>query len=355
MVVLHATDPATIFLSLSARCGALSVADIEQLLYGDRSMMRHMAMRRTLYVGSERGVSVIEASSSGDVAAKERKALEKWLTMTGFDDPAGWLEHAFAETLESLAVDGAATARQMTRRVPRLATRIVTGSGKFTAEVGATSKVLGLMAVEGVLARGRPTGSWTTRQYTWHRRTDWFPESNLDPDEASVELIRWWLERFGPGTVTDLKWWTGWTVAKTKRALALIDVVEVELERGETGFVLSADVAAVDAPDPWVSLLPSLDPTPMGWKDREWYIGDHTPVLFDRNGNIGPTIWADGHIVGYWAQGGDARVRTELFESLSKPHTRLLAAEVERVEAFVDGVQVKPSFPTPGQKELATH
>ncbi|WP_217998032.1 hypothetical protein [Nocardia paucivorans] len=31
-------------------------------------------------------------------------------------------------------------------------------------------------------------------------------------------------------------------------------------------------------------------PCPMGWRSRDWYLGEYAPLLFDRNGNIGPSV-----------------------------------------------------------------
>lgn len=79
---------------------------------------------------------------------------------------------------------------------------------------------------------------------------------------------------------------TMWVVA---RDLAPVLAVEVTLANGP-GYLLGEDIEHVAPPGPWVALLPSLDPTTMGWKERGWYLGDHYPVLFDRNGNAGPTV-----------------------------------------------------------------
>jgi hypothetical protein len=113
-----------------------------------------------------------------------------------------------------------------------------------------------------------------------------------------AELVRRWLRTFGPGTRDDIRWWTGWTVAATRHALAAIDAVEVELESGKVGYVLPDDVGPVDPPEHWVALIPALDATTMGWAGREWYLGPHRRQLFDLSGNAGPTIWVDGRIVG---------------------------------------------------------
>jgi len=356
MVLLHATDPASIFLAAHARSRGVSVADIEASLFEDRTLMRTLAMRRTLFVASRSVLPVIEVAASVDVARAERKTLVKYLDQSGVTNPEEWLADAFGQVLAVLDGAGGVTARQVTALVPVLATRITLGSGKFTQEAGATSRVLGLMAVEGLLARGRPGGLWTGRQYVWHRRDQWLPleQPLLDVAAASGELLNRWLYTFGPGTMVDLRWWTGWTKSKVSKTLDGLDVAEVDLDDGRTGYVLADDLADVDEPEPWVVCLPALDPTSMGWKDREWYVGDHAAELFDRNGNIGPTIWADGKIVGGWASRADASIAMELFEPLSPAHTRLLDQRLHDLEEFVDGVPIKPSFPTPQQKRLAS-
>ncbi len=363
LVALHATDPATIFLSIHARTHDVATEDIETALYSERTMMRTLAMRRTLFVpATGDDLTIVEASSAPDVAAKTRADLVKGLTATEVPNPDRWLEDAFAEVLA--AVDQSSVsrddqtgfaARTITELVPRLSTKIVMGGGKHTLTSGATSRVLGLMAVEGLLARGRPIGQWTGRQYAWHRRDQWVPRDESAPtaDEAAALLLGRYLHRFGPVTIDDCKWWTGWTATKTKRALAVLDTREVELDDSGPAWLMADDTEPVAQAGPWLALLPSLDPTPMGWRDRDWYLGDHVGALFDRNGNIGPTIWADGRIVGGWSQTTGGDIATRLFERLTKPQLKMLDVEVERLKSFVGDTRIKPSFPTPLQKELA--
>ncbi len=364
LVVLHATDPATVFLSVSARMADTSVADIEAALFERRTMHRTLAMRRTLFVVTSELAPAVEHSSSTKVASTERKRLEQFLVDSDIADPTRWLAQATGEVLAVLDdhPDGL-TARALTKAVPRLATRIVMGAGTSNpVEAGVTSRLLGQLAVEGRIIRGRPTGDWTTRQYRWHRRDRWWPDGRdpsaveLDESGAAARLLEHWLGRFGPATLTDMKWWTGWTMTKTRHALADIDVVEVGLDgdlSGKTGFVLRVDEEPVSKPDPWAALLPSLDPTPMGWKQRGWFLGDHGGPLYDRSGNIGPTVWVDGRIVGGWSQRPDGEVVTELLEPVGAEHRALIGAEAERVAAFVGDVVVRPSFPTPLQRQLS--
>lgn len=350
-----------------ARVAGATVASIDDALFERRSLLRTLAMRRTLFVAPTAFGAVVENSSSVLVALTERKRLEKFLAESNMAEPSRWLADLFQDVLAALdgATDGLA-ARELTKLVPDLATRITMGAGtKHAVEAGATSRVLGLMAVEGLIVRGRPTGDWTSRMYRWHRRDRWWPDGSgpglLEPEreeQASVALLRHWLARFGPASPADMRWWTGWTMTKTRRVLAAIDTVEVLVEGSqvddeEIGHLLVEDGEPVLDDEPWAALLPALDPTAMGWKQRAWYLGDHRAELFDRNGNIGPTIWVDGRIVGGWSQNPDGRVVTELLEPVGADHRAMIDVEVERVAAFVGSVVVKPSFPTPLQRRLS--
>ncbi len=336
MVALHATDPATIFLSALARTAEPSIAAVEAALYDHRTLARTMAMRRTLWVATTAMLGTIEASSSGDVAATERKRLTTFLNDSGVDDAETWLDDAAAEVMDAL--DDGLPARSITKLVPRLATKLIAGAGtKNEVEIGATSRVLLLMALDGLLVRGRPSGAWTGRQYTWYRRDRWIDEPPTEPepepDEAAAALVGAWLGAFGPATFDDLRWWTGWTVGKTKAAVAANPVEEVVLEGEVAGLVLAGDTEPTPDPGPWAALLPSLDPTAMGWKERAWYVGDHTAALFDRNGNIGPTVWVDGRIVGGWCQNPDGEIRIGYLEEVGADRQALVDAEADRLTA----------------------
>jgi Winged helix DNA-binding domain len=182
----------------------------------------------------------------------------------------------------------------------------------------------------------------------------WLPDGipSLKPDEARSELARRWLAAFGPGTVADIKWWTGWPLGQTRQAVAALDTVEVALESGSTGIVLAGDDAPVRSPKPAASLLPSLDPTTMGWTEREWYLGPHKPALFDTSGNAGPTIWWDGRIVGGWTQRKNGEVVWRVLDDIGADGRRAVEREVEELQSWLAGAVVVARYATPLYKEL---
>ena len=101
------------------------------------------------------------------------------------------------------------------------------------------------------------------------------------------------------------------------------------------------------------TLLPALDPTPMGWQSRAWYLGPHAPLLFDRTGNIGPTVWWAGRVVGGWAQRPSGEVVYRLLEDIGADGAAAVAAEAAALEAWLGAARVTPRFRTPLERELS--
>ena len=356
MVGLHATDPATVFLGAAARLQKPNVEGVERALYDDRTLVRTLCMRRTLFVIPIELVPIVQAAVTDALVAPERTRTVRMIERAGIArDGARWLRHAEAETMAAIETRGEVTGADLSKLVPRLRKQIPYGEGKtWAGKMGMTTRVLFLLACEQRVVRGRPVGSWTSTRYRWAPMASWLPEGipALKPDEARAELARRWLAGFGPGTVADLKWWTGWTLGQTRKAIAELDTVEVALDHGATGIVLAGDDAPVRSPKPWAALLPSLDPTTMGWAERAWYLGPHKSALFDRAGNAGPTVWWDGRIVGGWTQRADGEIVWRALDDIGRDGRHAVERQIERLQGWLDGAVVLPRFPTPLFQEL---
>jgi hypothetical protein len=356
VVALHATDPASVFLAAWARLADPSHAAVETALYEERSLVRMLGMRRTMFVVPLDLAPVVQTSCTDAIAAKQRKLLVQHLESAALNgDLDGWLRRTEEAAHRALLARGEATGAQLGKDEPLLRTQIDPFPDKSYAKPGnITNRVLGLLAAEGRIVRGRPLGSWISSQYRWSPVEAWLPGGMpaVPAAEARVELVRRWLAAFGPGTVADLKWWTGWTAGDVKKALASIGPAEVDMD-GVAGFVLPSDLEPVEAPPPWAALLPALDPSAMGWQERGWYLGEHGPALFDRTGNIGPSIWWNGRIVGGWAQRPDGEVAVRLLEDAGCEASAAIDAEASRLTGWLGDVRVTPRFRTPLERELA--
>jgi hypothetical protein len=354
LVCLHATDPATVYLSAWARMTHPAIEAVDRALYHDRSLVRMLAMRRTMFVVPTEEVPLFHSAAALAIARTERKRNEALAAMLGVRHPAAWLRKAEAATMTALEQRGEATAQELAADIPALRKKVRLNIGKrYEGDIGMSSRVLLLLALEGKVVRGRPRGSWVSSQYRWAPMTGWLgrPLPSLSTSEAQTEVIRRWLSRFGPGTEADIRWWTGWTARVVRLGIATIGVVEVDLD-GQRGFVLPEDLESTPKPKPWVALLPALDPTTMGWQAREWYLGAHKDALFDRNGNAGPTIWVNGRIVGGWAIRKSGEVVTRLLEDVGRSVSLAVEAEAARLTAWLGTAPSVARFPTPLAKEL---
>jgi hypothetical protein len=308
-----------------------------------------------MFVVAQDMAPIVQAACNREIASRERRRLIALLEDYGVvADGARWLRKVEKATLAAVAERGEMWAGDVAADVPALAARISVNEGKnYAGEIGVNTRVLFLLGADGHLVRGRPRGSWISSQYRWAPAPGWFEADlhELSTEEARVALARRWLERFGPATVADLKWWTGWTLGQTRTALAAIDVAEVDLD-GVAGIVLADDLEVERTPKPWAALLPALDPTSMGWRERAWYLGEHKAALFDTNGNVGPTVWWAGRIVGGWTQRPDGEIVYRSLEDAGSSAIATVEKEAERLAVFIGPVRFKPRFRTPLEREL---
>ncbi len=356
LVALHATDSSTIHLSIAARSERTTLAETTWALGEGRELHRQMAMRRTQWAGTEHVVDLMLAGPSARVAAAERRGLVRELEAAGVTvDGVRWLRRAEADVLTALADGSELTASELAETSTRLGRRLVRAPGtRWQVEVTVAARLLTVMWSDGRVTRGVNGGPWYTNRARWttaeHRRG----AGRTTPPErqAWAELVQRWLERFGPGTDKDLRWWFGATAAIVRTALADVGATEVSLDGGAVGWVAAGDDQPVEEPGRWAALLPVLDPTTMGHKERQHYTGGHDGELYDSVGNGGTTAWVDGRMVGGWSTTRDGRVRLHLLDAVDREAHELLEERAARLEAFVEGRGVTGMFSSPLVAEL---
>lgn len=351
VVALHATDAATVFLSVCARLRKPEIGAVEKSLYEDVSLVRLLSMRNTLFVVSEELAPQIEASNARAVAAKERRTFLKHLTEDGNGLDERWLADTEKKTLAALTARGTATGSELSAAVPALRTKITLFPGKKQETVqGMATRVIRVLAAEGRIRRDRPRGSWTSSQFRWAAAE---PRPVADTAQAQAELALRWLHSYGPASAADLKWWTGWGLGQVRKALAAVGAEEVLLDNGATAWVAPGDTGSEPAPEPWAALLPALDPSAMGWADRGFHLAaEHREALFDRSGNIGPTVWWNGRIVGGWAQRTNGEPVWRLLADTGRDATAAIEKEASRLAGWAGEARITPRFRTPLEREL---
>jgi hypothetical protein len=356
VVCLHGTDPVTVYLSAWARVDGMSVSDMERALYDERRLVKHLAMRRTLFVFARETLAIAQAGASNRVADAERRRLIRDVEKAGLRrDGERWLAEAWEQVLGALSGEREATSSELADELPVLEGSIAYGEGKsWGGRVPVGPRVLTTLSAAGRIVRASNDGPWTTSRPRWASMSSWLGEEIAPLPEAQgvAGLVERWLRAFGPGTAADVKWWLGSTMAAVRRALAELDAVEVDLD-GRVGYLLPDDLEATDPVEPWAALLPPLDPTTMGWFERTWYLGPHKAQLFDTSGNAGPTAWWAGRIVGGWRQSDAGEVELQMLEEVGAEGLSALTQEAARLTEWLGGRRVLPRFPSPLSKQVA--
>lgn len=346
MTVLHATEAATVHLALWARTDGATVADVDRALYTDRSLVKQTAMRSTLFVFPRDLLPATWGSAAARAAGHVYRDLVKYVGAAGIaGDPDVLLADASAAVLDLLADGEPRTIAQLRAEVPVLDSRFTMGTPdkKWGGSFAIGRWVVGLLVARGQVVRVINDGHWQRNSPTWTRTEAWLDEVPTALPEAAgyAELVRRWLWTFGPGTEADIVWWLGATKTAVRGALADVGAEQVTLDGDVPAWVLPGDTEPVPSPEPWAALLPTLDPTVMGWKERGFYLDEsHRPYLFDTNGNAGNTAWWDGRIVGAWTQGEDAVVRVLPRDDVGADATAALDAEAARLTQWLDGVRI---------------
>jgi hypothetical protein len=357
LIALHATDPSSVYLSVLARSDGTKLPDVAEAMYGQRRLVRWMAMRRTLFVFAREEIPTIQAAVSSDVAATLRRRLIRQLERNGTEPPiegniAGWLADLEAGVENALSARGVSTGAQLAAEQPALQTRILPRTASEQPH-NITTPLLTLMAADGRLVRSTPTGAWTSRQHRWEPIARWWPEGlpAVEPDHARRDLARRYLARFGPASIEDLKWWTGWNLTTTRRTLEHLPIEHVDLHGGPGIDLADADRHAAE--EPAATLLPALDPTPMGWKRRDWFLGIEAHDIFDRTGNIGPSVWWDGEIIGSWAITLTGELRWKVVADRGAEAREAIEQAASKLHSRLDGTVVTSAIRTPLERHLA--
>ena len=349
MTVLHATEPATVYLSCWARVESLGVEDVDRALYDDRSLVKQLAMRRTLFAFPRDLLPAVWPSASARVAGIEQARMTKEAVKAGLTDNGDdWLNRARAEVLAVLAdaPDGR-SALEVRQAVPMIDVKVPLAAGATWSASG----VLTHLGATADIVRGTNTAHWRTARPRLTLMRHWLGNvpASWNAADGYREIVRRWLHTFGPGTENDLVWWLGATRTVVRAALSELDAVEVSLDDGGTGWLLPDDLDEVPDPGPWVALLPVLDPTVMGWQKRDFYLGPHATQLFDTRGNAGTTAWLNGRIVGCWTQDTAGVVEVHLLEPVSPTSHRALDAEAARLTTWLNGTRIT-GYPSPAMK-----
>ncbi|MDY7042292.1 MAG: winged helix DNA-binding domain-containing protein [Chloroflexota bacterium] len=352
---LHATAATTPYLSLWSRMEGFSRQQLEAELYEKRGLVRTICMRSTLHiVPAERLPTFFQATKERLQRDYSRQA-GRLLVQAGLcreGEEAETLGRLHRRVADALAGRGPATVSVIGGLVPELKSKVKYNVDRpYGGEFSLGSRLVAGMCTLGLLVRAKPRGSWRSNLYEYALLADWLSGMDLEilaPEEAQTRLVRWYLAAFGPSTVEDIAWWSGFGKVRTREALSVLDdeLVEVEIEGlGGCYLMLAADHQRLHETrlgmEPSANLLPTLDPYIMGYKDRRRFLApEHYDRVFDRAGNALATVWANGQVVGIW-QEQEAAIELLLLRDVEGEVLASVEATARRLGCFLGGQDVE--------------
>jgi hypothetical protein len=187
------------------------------------------------------------------------------------------------------------------------------------------------------LVRVPPSGTWEQRRADLYVTAEtWIGPAEAETQQGLDLLLRRYLGGFGPAAVKDIADWAGVSVQTLAPAVKRLDARRYRDERG-TELI---DLPRAPLPDPAtpapVRFLPTWDATLLVHARRGQILPERfRPLVFNtKTPHSIPTFLVDGRVAGTWKH-ERGRVLPEPFEPLPKRVQRQVAAEAERLAAFM--------------------
>jgi hypothetical protein len=323
---LHAQLTASAELTLWARVNRLERDAVSKALWEDRTLVKTWAQRGTLHLlrADELGLWVGAQS-----ALKPRHHVGSWLRH--------WkLTREQADAMLD-AIPVALDGKQLTREELAAEVERITGIGALSDKLkGGFGDLLKPAAFRGDLCFAPSDG----QRVRFARPDQWLgPWKPMDAEEATLEVTRRYLARYGPADREDLARWFGITSpAQAGRWLEALGDEAVEVD-GKV--MLAADAkAAAKAETGTVRLLPAFDQYVVGSPrgDDDVVPAKHRARVYRPQGWLSPVLLVDGRMAGVWShesKGDRLVVEIEPFERLSRAAKTGAEAEAEALAGFL--------------------
>jgi len=348
---LHSTDYWTPYLSVWARIGDYDTKNVFESIDNGRKIVRTHAFRTTLHVMHIDNLSMILSATGPSLFKTCRTDKYRKMDLLSDEEIENMLDQ-----VRSVLDDGPLRTTELKKRLPDVGENV-------------RSALLMLMARgEVVRAKANHARSNLTSYALLDKWVKGFKLEIIDEQDAITQLIRCYIERFGPVSIDDITWWLRQTKTTVKESLQKLeeDVVSVT-SRESDKFMLKEDLqiaASLAVPtEDLVWFLPYEDHLLKAFIDRSGFVGeDIQPKLFpaDRKhhwpsnpkapqkipskgvrtiGEVRPSIWLNGHVVGRWEIddiGDFNKIVTSVYTKTTTKEKSAIEEVREQLEGFIN-------------------
>ncbi len=298
------------YIGLWSRLEGFTRADLTRALER-RSIVQGTLMRATIHM--------VSAADYPLLAAGVRDARREW-----------WLRAHRRRIEPGTVAEAAARARALLAGGPLRRAELV-------RRLDVTSDLWGGIGLWVDLLRAPPSGTWEQRRADLYvAAADWLDLPEAAPAAGVERLVRRYLGGFGPASVRDIASWAGLPPAAVEAVAERIAPRRFRDDQGTPLFDLArAPIPDAETAAP-VRFLPTWDAMLLVHARRTGILPERfRPILFNtKTPQSMPTFMVDGRVAGSWRH-EDGRVVTTPFEPLPAVAMREVAAEAERLAAFL--------------------
>jgi uncharacterized protein YcaQ len=311
LLAVQGQDPRAARLALRARTAGAHSSDIDRALTEERSLVITWVNRGTLHLIAAEDEPLLHALTTPQL----RTGSDRRLRQLGVTETAA--RRGIKAIVTALADQGPMAREQLRAVLERAG--VPTGGQ-------ALIHVLYRATLDGLIVRGPLQGG----QHAFVLASDWLGERpQVDGDRALAELARRYLVGHGPADERDL---AKWAQLPLRAARAALQSIAPKLDQYPDGLVaLKRRAEATRLPSP--RLLGPFDPLLLGWRSREFVIGE-APEIVTTNGIIRAIVLVRGRAAGTWGLAG-GRVELKLWEELPQATLRALEREAAAVRAYL--------------------
>ena len=239
---------------------------------------KSLGLRHTLHAHGPEGWRLVHGAVGAAMHARHHRRMAE---IQGFDGLE--IERRILELL----ADGPLSRAELHARIPGLVELPGAGWGRDVA--GAT--YLGGLKVVG---RGASQRFALSGAGLRARERGLPPESNL---EGLAALLRAYLRGYGPATVRDFAYWTGFPQRDVRPAFGAL---AGEIELGEGGYALSGSREGTSAPRGAI-LLAKFDPLTLGHADKSrWLADEDHGRVFRKAAQVEAVVLLRGRAAATW-------------------------------------------------------
>jgi hypothetical protein len=306
-------DARGVRLAVRARTRGLTAADVDRALTDDRSLLITWVNRFTLHLIRSEDYPLLHALTAPPLFT----AVNRRLAQEGVESHGA--ERAVATIVAALA-DGPRTRAELRDRV---------NAAGVPTDGQAMVHLLALASLRGHIVRGPMRG----RQHAYVLVEDWLGPRRPPPERsrALAELARRYLRGHGPADARDLAKWAGLPLRDARAAFAAIAPA---LRQRQDGLVELAAIRRSRARLPGPRLLGAFDPVLLGWRAREFVVGEYGPSIMV-GGMFRPFVLVDGRAAGVWKLERGEVVAHPFEGAFDVDTAAALAAEGRAVRAFL--------------------